>query len=182
MTVKIASAVFHGWRTLPVTVTVSSEEGQGLLISGLITQTIHRDMSRLQYTLQNCGMGTRGKKLCIDIHPAIFGNGDDLMLAIAAGILAVTGKITHTYRFESFLIVGGLGVTGNAHEIPAEVNICKTAKEIGCRGIVLPHASVAALQFGNAIPLRPVRHLNDLVNFFRKVEVPAELLQHLNFN
>lgn len=182
MTVKIVSAVFHGWRTLAVTVTVSSEEGQGLVVSGLITENIHRDMSRLQYALQNCGMGSRGKKLRIEIHPAVFGNGDDLMLAIATGILVATGKIAHAGCLENFLIVGGLGVTGNAHEIPAGVNICKVAKEMGYKGIVLPNANIAALKIGNAIPLRPVRHLNDLVNFFRKIEIPKTLLVHLNYN
>jgi len=68
MEAKIVSAIFHGWRTIPVTVTVTCEDGHGLIISGLITETIHRDISRIQFALQNCGMGSKGKNCVLILN------------------------------------------------------------------------------------------------------------------
>lgn len=188
MEAKIVSAIFHGWRTIPVTVTVTCEDGHGLIISGLITETIHRDISRIQFALQNCGMGSKGKKMRIDIEPAVFGKSDTLMLAIAAGILVATGKITQAACPENYIIIGGLGVTGNVHEIPIAGNIYKVAIETGRKGIILPYTSIVPADDEYSIPLYPVCHLNELVSFLRrgsphgKIELPVALFDHLNFN
>src|SRR5882757_1712053 len=94
MTVKIFSAIMKRYSAVPVSVTVTCEEGQGLSISGLITETVHRDLSRVQFALLNCGFGFKRKKMHIDIEPAIFDSGDNLMLPIATGVLIATGMIT----------------------------------------------------------------------------------------
>ena len=188
MTVKIFSAILRGWRPIPVTISISCEDGQGISISGLITKTIHRDISRLQFALLNCGFGFKEKKLHIDIEPAIFDEGETLMLAIATGILIATGKIISVIPLRHYLIVGGLGVTGNVHEIDGAASIAAMAKDKGFKGIILPTLNYKIPNFSYPTGLCPVRHLNMLTSFlqnkelYNKIELPPELFEHLNFN
>jgi magnesium chelatase family protein len=188
MTVKIFSAILRGWQAIPVTISISCEEGNGISISGLITRSIHRDMSRLQFALINCGLGFKRKKLSIEIEPAIFDEADCLMLAIAIGILIATGTINSVMPMRNYLIVGGLGVTGNVHEIDGAASIAKMAKDMGFKKIILPASNIKVLNFDYPEGIYPFGHLNMLANFLqneelhKKVESLLALFDHLNFN
>jgi magnesium chelatase family protein len=188
MTVKIFSAILKGCCLVPVTITVSCEEGYGISISGLITETIHRDLSRVQFALLNCGFGFKTKKLHIEIEPAIFDGGDILILAIATGILIATDKIAPVRFIDDHLIVGGLGVTGNVQEIDNASAITAMALENGFKKIVLPAMNIKDPKFTYSNKIVPVVNLNELVKYLclggrhKSLKLPASLLGQLNFN
>ncbi len=135
MTVKIFSAIMKGCCVVPVTITTTCKDGRGISISGLITETVHRDLTRVQYALLNCGFGYRRKKLHIDIEPAIYDCGETLMLAIATGILIATGNIISGVPIRNYLIIGGIGITGKIHEIDGAASMARMAKERGFKGV-----------------------------------------------
>ncbi len=188
MTVKIFSAIMKDWKAIPVTITATCEDGDGFSVSGLITKTIHRDLSRLQLAILNCGFGFRQKKLHVDIEPAIYEGGETLMLAIATVVLMSAGKIPRCDGLENYLVVGGLGITGNVHEIDGAVSIASMARLNGFKQIILPASNIKIPGFRNCKGIYAARDLISLVRFFRnssmrnKIELPSSLLKHLNFN
>jgi|GEM_PF-5961885 len=188
MKVKILSAICKGFQALPVTITVTCEQGQGLKISGLITQTIHRDLSRIQLAIINCGLGFKDKKIHIEVEPAIYENAEPLMLPLAIGMIISSEQFPISKLLAKYLIAGGLGVTGNFHGFEAMHLVCKLASQKNVRGIILPSADNMISDFDYSVPLFQFKNLNTLVRMFKedrslkKIELPQILFEQLNFN
>ena len=187
MTAKIFSATIKGCQAILVAINVNCENGSGISISGLLTQTIYRDLSRLQLALINCGFGIKGKKLHIELEPAVYENGEEIMLAIAVAILMATEKIPRCTIPKNYLIAGGLGVTGNIHQIDNAVSIASMGQAKGFQKIILPISNIKSLSIVYAKEIYAARDLISLVRFLkqsqmRKIQLPSGLLEHLNFN
>ena len=65
--------------------------------------------------------------------------------------------------------------------------ICKIANEKNMKAIILPHTK-SIDDFRHIVPVYAFKHLDSLINLYqnycmsRKIELPQELFDHLNFN
>ena len=175
MLTKIHCSAVMGIEATPVVVEVHISKGVGYHLVGLPDNAVRESSYRIAAALSNTGHKFPGKKITINMAPADLrkeGAAYDLPLAI--GILVASQQIIAD-DLADYLIMGELSLNGDVQSIKGVLPIAIKAKEMGLKGIILPHQNAKEAAVVPDLEIYGVSSLRQVVAFFTTQEKPTPL-------
>ena len=130
-----------GIDAVTVTVEVDVTPGVGIHLVGLPDSAVRESLLRVFTALGSYGFRVPGRKIVVNLAPAdIRKEGSAFDLAIALGIIAVSGDVTMPHLSE-YILMGELALDGSIRPVPGALPAAIHAKEEGFRGCILPKES-----------------------------------------
>lgn len=134
-TIHTAFKAFRPGVVIPAalaTVEVDICPGIGIHLVGLADSAMKETLLRSITALQACGFRIPGKKIVINIAPAIVGKqSTPFDLAIAVGALIESGQIEVPFRTGDLTVTGELGLDGSIRPNGHEKEMLAAAKKEG---------------------------------------------------
>ena len=167
MLAKVLSSAILGIDAYKVEVEVDIALGlPSFSTVGLPDGAVKESKERVRSAVKNSGYEFPSKKITVNLAPAdVKKEGAAFDLPIAMGILAATGVVQDT-RLSDYLILGELSLDGRIKPIRGSLPIAVVTKEIGLKGMIIPHANVREAAVVNGIDVLAVETLSDVVDFF----------------
>ncbi|PTQ57746.1 MAG: ComM-related protein [Candidatus Carbobacillus altaicus] len=138
-------------------------------IVGLPDSAVRESRERVRSALQNSGLHFPLDRLTVNLAPADMKKaGSALDLPVAMGILLAQGLSTKL-DLAHWLLIGELSLDGSLKPVRGMLAMALAAKKHGLKGLIIPASSNDAPYLAEH-PVIPVRHLQDVVSFFRSPE------------
>lgn len=170
MLVKVNSAAVYGVDAITIKIEVSST-GRGLhnIMVGLADSSVKESFARVDSAIINAGYKMPRTQIVVNLSPAdIKKTGTGLELGIALGILAATEQIIDPAVLDDYFIVGELGLDGIIQPIKGALPMAIQARKEKVKGLIVPEANAQEAGMVNMLPVYPVNHLNEVVDFLNK--------------
>jgi magnesium chelatase family protein len=163
-----------------ITVEVNLRGMFGFNIVGLPDNAIKESKDRIETAILLTGLEWPRQKITVNLAPAdVRKEGSAYDLTIAMGILAADGGVD-SYMASQYMIMGELSLDGSLVPIKGALPITIKAKELGYRGIVLPHENAAEASIVDGLEIIPVRTLREAVNYFNGKFEPEQVAPSLS--
>lgn len=107
--------VSKDYKVVPTTIEVAVSAGIGIHLVGLRDDAVKESLLRICTALQSCGYHIPGRKVIINVSPAVMDKRDNsavLDLPIAIGILQASGQISASEDNEVYTPCGELALDG----------------------------------------------------------------------
>lgn len=143
MLARVRSAAVLGIEAYPVEVEVDLTPGlPSFATVGLPQGAVKEGRERVNAALVNAGFAFPLKRVTVNLAPADRPKaGSAFDLPIALGILVASGQLRDE-GLGALLVVGELGLEGDLRPVRGALPMALAAREAGCRGIIVPEASV----------------------------------------
>ena len=166
MLAKILSASVLGIDAFLVDVEVNLDgKSPYFALVGLPDGAVRESRERVQTAIKNSDFRFPIKRIIINLAPAdVKKEGSAFDLPIAVGILAASGQIAAD-PLDKFLILGELSLDGGLRPIRGGLSITITARDAGCRGIVLPAENAREAAMVGGIDVYAVGSLSEAAAF-----------------
>jgi len=140
-------------------------------IIGLPDMTIKESKERMRGTFRNCGIELPNRKFILNLAPSDIkkvGTWFDLPMALSLLILTLETKLYHEESLKSGLFFWELGLDGSVRRINGLLPSVLSAKRQGRKEFFIPAENSFELEYIPEIIVHPIKHFNDLVDFFVK--------------
>ncbi len=170
---SVVSAAIYGVEAVPIRVEADVSDGfPSFTIVGYVGSQVREAQERVRTALKNIGIRLPPKKITINLSPGdLKKEGTRFDLPIAVAILAAMEKIPPD-SLKELLFLGELHLDGGIGGIPGVLPSILLAKEMGCRGCVVPAKNIRE---GRAVPdmlMVGAGSLEELLLFLRKQVLP----------
>lgn len=147
-------------------------------IVGLADASVKESRERVRSAIKNSGFEVPAARVVvINLAPAnLRKEGNHLDLAIALAVLVAHGEVSQQH-LGGRLLCGELGLDGGVRPVRGALAIADLARREGLREVLLPVANAGEAAALGALPVIPVRSLEEAVNHLegRQVIPPAEV-------
>ncbi|MBU1196244.1 MAG: YifB family Mg chelatase-like AAA ATPase [Proteobacteria bacterium] len=171
MLAKIKSGSLSGIDGFPVQVEVDISFGLPVFnIVGLPEISVRESKDRVKTAIKNSGYTFPMERVVVNLAPADIkkeGTGFDLPVAIA---ILVASEVLPKDVAEAYFIAGELSLDGEVKPIRGVLPLALTAKQTGCKGIVIPAENADEAAMVKGIDVLPVKNLSQVVDFFAGFE------------
>jgi len=167
MHAKVISAGLIGIDAYKVEVEVDAGRGvQNLFaVVGLPDAAVKESRDRVQAALKNSGLPVGWRKWTVNLAPAdIRKEGPSFDLPIALGMLAADEKLEFA-RDGDYLVVGELALDGAVRPVRGALPVAVCARDLGCRGVVVPAANANEAAVVEGVDVIPVESLKEAAEF-----------------
>ncbi|HUV87195.1 MAG TPA: YifB family Mg chelatase-like AAA ATPase [bacterium] len=167
MHAKVISAGLLGIDAYKVEVEVDAGRGvQNLFaVVGLPDAAVKESRDRVQAALKNSGLPVGWRKWTVNLAPAdIRKEGPSFDLPIALGMLAADEKLEFA-RDGDYLVVGELALDGAVRPVRGALPVAVCARDLGCRGVVVPAANANEAAVVEGVDVIPVESLKEAAEF-----------------
>lgn len=136
-------------------------------IVGLPENTIKESKERIRAAIKNSKLPFPEHRITINLAPAdLKKEGTSFDLPIAVSILAHSLNIPKEH-FTSFLISGELSLTGEIKTTKGALSSAFLSKKLKLKGLLMPPQNALEVARFIDIPVYPVKHILDVVSFFK---------------
>lgn len=165
MIARISSATVVGVEGHPVFVEVHASSGlPAFTIVGLPDAACRESRDRVRAALLSSGLSWPMQRVTVNLAPSgLRKAGAGLDLAIAVGVLVVTGQLD-ARLVEGCGFIGELGLDGSVRRVAGAVSLAEAMRS---RAVVVPEASAGEASLVGRHRVRPVRSLAQLVSALR---------------
>ncbi len=167
MHAKVISAGLLGIDAYKVEVEVDAGRGvQNLFtVVGLPDAAVKESRDRVQAALKNAGFRVPFRKWTVNLAPAdVRKEGPSFDLPIALGMLMAAGDL-EAGRDGDYLVVGELALDGAIRPVRGALPIAVCARDLGCRGAVVPAANANEAAVVDGVDVIPVASLAEAADF-----------------
>ncbi len=174
---KIQSIALQGLDVLlvEVEVDVTPAEQLSLVVVGLPNAAVKESRDRVMAAIRNSNFSIGAVRCTINLAPAnLKKDGTIYDLPIAIALLASLGKISAKHKFQDYLIVGELGLTGELRPVRGALAMAMLARSLNLKGIVIPASNAEEAKAVVGIKVIPIHHLSDAVKYFVDGSLPTE--------
>ncbi|MBN1979938.1 MAG: YifB family Mg chelatase-like AAA ATPase [Chitinivibrionales bacterium] len=134
-------------------------------IVGLPDGAVRESRERVMSAIKNCNYEFPSRKVTINMAPAdIRKEGSAYDLPIALGLLLASGQIFSSCSDE-YGIVGELSLDGSVKKVKGMLSMALCSREIGLKGLVVPHECAAEAAVAQGLSIYPVRSLSEAISF-----------------
>lgn len=164
----VLSAAVVGVDAVPVEVEADISDGMPYFrMVGFLTAQVKEAEDRARTALKNEGISLPPKRITINISPAnIRKDGSRYDLPIALAIMMSDGVIPPS-ALKDTMVIGELSLNGDVQAITGVLPTVMTARDAGCRAIVVPDANVKEGRAVSEIDVIGIRTLHEAVLYFR---------------
>lgn len=164
MLVKTYGCAVYGIEAIPITVEINIDKGINFFLVGLPDSAVKESHQRIKSAFTNSGFKFPRKEVTVNMAPAdIRKEGSSYDLTIAVGILAASGQINS--EVGDYLIMGELSLDGSLQPIKGALPIAIKAKEMGCKGFILPNQNANEVSIVDGLPIYGVDNIGEVVDF-----------------
>ena len=161
---KVYCASCRGLEVTTVTVEVEVTDGICFYLVGLADNAVKESQQRIGAALGRYGYRIPGKKIVINMAPAILRKeGSAFDAAIAIGIVAASGQLESDW-LDDFLILGELALDGSLRGVNGALPIAVHAAQEGFKGCILPKESAAECADVEGITIFAAENLGDIID------------------
>lgn len=140
-------------------------------VVGLPDTAVKESKDRIKAALKNIGFNIPLKQITVNLAPAdLKKEGSSFDLPIATGILVAEGVIPQE-KCNGYLFLGELSLDGRVKPVKGALSIAIKAKEVGLRGIILPHENIKEAAIVKGIDIYGIDNLTGLISFLKN-DVP----------
>ncbi len=166
MLVKVFGAAMQGIDALVVTIEVNCSKGIRFLMVGLPDAAVKESHERIQSALTHNNYKFPRRQVIINMSPAdIRKEGAAYDLPLAIGLLAADEQIACD-KLSSYMLMGELSLDGTILPIKGALPMAIKAREMGFKGLIVPHENVREAAVVNNLDVYGVKHLSEVVEFF----------------
>lgn len=181
---RIHSVSLLGLEAIPVEVEVdvSKSEEFSLVIVGLPDTAVRESKDRVLTAIKNSEFSITSSRITVNLAPGdLKKEGPIYDLPIALGFLHSSGQLKES-RFEDYLVVGELSLSGHLRPTNGSLAIALMARRMGKKGVILPLANAKEAAAVPGINIYGVSTLNEAVQFFqgKKILTPAKNLENFD--
>jgi magnesium chelatase family protein len=172
---RVQSGAIVGIEAVPVWVEVDLCGGIPCVnMVGLPDAAVRESRDRVRAAIQNSGLSFPPRRITVNLAPAhLRKEGTALDLPVAIGILLGAGTIA-AGKAEGLFLAGELSLDGGLRPVSGAISMALAARQLGCRGILLPAAVAAQASVVPGIAVFPVHSLAEVVAFLAgDVEITA---------
>jgi len=162
---RLRSATVNGVCSSIIEVEVDLKRGMPQqTIVGLPDPAIKEARDRVNSAIRNSGFEFPLGRLTVNLAPADERKeGSIFDLAIAIGILSVSGQVESKGTLGSFIVLGELSLDGRVRPIHGLLAILEAAKENGITRVIIPHGNLKEAGLISRLDLYPVRRLKEAI-------------------
>ena len=174
MLVKVYGSAIFGVSAQTITIEVNVDtSGVGYHLVGLPDNAIKESSYRISAALKNVGFKIPGKKITINMAPAVLRKeGSAYDLSIALGILAASDQIK-AENIGEYIIMGELSLDGGLLPIKGVLPIAIKAREEGFKGIILPKQNIREAAIVDQLEVYGIENISEVIGFFNE-GIPLE--------
>lgn len=167
MIAKLNSCSIEGIDGIAIEVEADISNGlPGFQIVGMPEIAVKESKDRVKAAIKNSGYRFPIQKIVVNLAPADIkkqGTGFDLPIALA---ILQASEIIQNQAICEYLICGELSLDGRLKPIKSALSYALLAKEMNCKGIILPYENADEAAMIKGIEVLPIKHLTQLVDFF----------------
>ena len=139
MLTKVLAAALQGIDATLITIEVNSQKGCSFSLVGLPDSAVRESQQRVFAAFNVLGITFPNTDILINMAPAdIRKEGSAYDLPLSIGILTSVGVLP-SQKLEEYMLMGELGLDGRLMPIRGALPIAIKARELGLKGIILPH-------------------------------------------
>jgi magnesium chelatase family protein len=146
----------------------------GFSTVGLPDNIVKESKDRVKAAIQNSGYPFPFERITVNLAPAALkkeGAGFDLPIAV--GILAALG-IVNPEKAAKMILCGELALDGRVKPVAGCLSMAIQARDSGYGDLILPAQSAREAAVLNAVSVRPVNHLSEVVEYLNgRCDLPA---------
>ncbi len=164
---KLHSATLNGVYASIIDVEVDLKKGlPGQAIVGLPDPAVREARERVSAAIRNSGYEFPLGSLTVNLAPASLKKvGSVFDLAIALGILVVSGILKANIDVHTSLVVGELSLDGHVRPVRGVLAVLEQAIQRGFKNVVLPSSNYDEARLFHGPRLHPVTHLKEAAGF-----------------
>ena len=134
---------------------------------GLPDTAVKESKERVRSAIKNCGFQFPPLKITVNLAPAdVKKEGAVFDLPIALGILAASEQFSYKLLGDA-VFLGELGLDGSVRHIDGILPVLISARERGCKKIILPESNRAEASFIEGLEIIPVKSLAECVAYLK---------------
>ncbi len=166
---KINSFGLAGINGFPVEIEVDINNGlPGYETVGLPDAAVKESKERVRSAIKNSGFQFPPLKITVNLAPAdIKKEGAVFDLPIALGILTASDQFSYKLLSDT-IYLGELGLDGGVRHIDGILPLLISAREQGCKKVVIPDANKAEASFIDGLTIIPVKSLSECAAYLQK--------------
>ena len=163
MLVKVFGAAMQGIDALLVTIEVNCSKGIRFLMVGLPDAAVKESHERIQSALTHNNYKFPRRQIIVNMSPAdIRKEGAAYDLPLAIGLLAADEQIAAD-KLSSYMLMGELSLDGTILPIKGALPIAIKAREMGFKGLIVPHENVREAAVVNNLEVYGVKHVTEVI-------------------
>ncbi len=173
MLVKTYGAAVQGIDAIVVTIEVAVDNGLSFSLVGMADTAVKESYQRVVSAITQSGYQWPRRRIVINLSPAdVRKEGAAYDLPIAVAVLAAAEEIESKIPLDSYMIMGELSLDGSVLPIRGALPMAIKARELGFKGMIVPHANVSEAAVVNNLDVYGVNHLKQVLDFIiGKVEL-----------
>jgi len=166
MLVKVYGAALYGVDATLITIEVNCSKGIKFMLVGLPDASVKESHERIISALQTNGYKFPRQQVVINMAPAdIRKEGSAYDLPLAIGIMAASGSL-NTDKLDYYMLMGELSLDGSILPIKGALSIAIKARELGFKGLIVPHRNAREAAVVNNLEVYGVKNITEVVNFY----------------
>lgn len=166
MLVKTQGAAVHGIDAIIVTIEVAARQGVAFSLVGMADTAVRESHQRVLSALSHSGFSWPRRNIVVNLSPAdVRKEGAAYDLPIAVTILAASEQIRCVRPTEGFMIMGELSLDGSVLPISGVLPMAIKAREMGCRGMIVPRSNAPEAAVVNNLDVYGVDSLGQVAGF-----------------
>ena len=167
MLTKVFAAALQGIDATLITIEVNSLKGCGFSLVGLPDSAVRESQQRVFAAFHVLGLNFPNADILVNMAPAdIRKEGSAYDLPLSMGILTSV-EVLPPQLLDEYLMMGELGLDGRLMPIRGALPIAIMARELGFKGIILPHQNAREAAVVNNLTVLGAENLSQVVDFFR---------------
>ena len=171
MLTKVLAAALQGIDATLITIEVNSQKGCSFSLVGLPDSAVRESQQRVFAAFNVLGITFPNTDILINMAPAdIRKEGSAYDLPLSIGILTSVGVLP-SQKLEEYMLMGELGLDGRLMPIRGALPIAIKARELGLKGIILPHQNAREAAVVNNLTILGAENLSQVVDFFKGNEL-----------
>lgn len=179
MITKIHTVVNCGIEPIAITIETETKSGIGIYIVGLPDTAVKESLMRAAVAVRSYGINIPGKKIIINMMPAVRLNTTNCDLAVAISLIAAS-EGSPLPDMDKWLVIGQLGLDGSVRNINGTVQAILTAKQQSLKGVIIPEANASeAALLASDIPVYPVKTLDEALAVIRQTPAAPDLSEYI---
>lgn len=176
MLVKVYGAAVQGISATLITIEVNCSKGIKFMMVGLPDASVKESHERIMSALQVNGYKFPRQQVVINMSPAdIRKEGSAYDLPLAIGILAASGTLSEE-KLEHYMLMGELSLDGSILPIKGVLPIAIKARELGFKGLIVPHKNAKEAAVVNDLEIFGVNNITEVVDFYNDDAVPEPMV------
>ncbi len=175
---RLRSATVNGVCSSIIEVEVDLKRGlPQQTIVGLPDPAVKEARDRVNSAVRNSGFEFPLGCLTVNLAPADERKeGSIFDLAIAIGVLSVSGQVETDGTLGSFIVLGELSLDGRVRPIHGLLAILEAAKEKGVNRVIIPYGNLKEAGLISGLDIYPVKRLKEAIEVFYGTRQPVKIV------